>query len=106
MYASFSYSKIESLVIPQNVKRLDTHVFKDCNLLQSIKVESATPPEAHRMVTNGTTGEEFAQTAFDLFNNINNCTLYVPKGSINAYKEALGWKNFTNIIEYDKEENI
>ena len=106
MYASFSYSKIESLVIPQNVKRIDTHVFKDCNLLQSIKVESATPPEAHRMVTNGTTGEEFAQTAFDMFSNINNCTLYVPEGSINAYKEALGWKSFTNIVEYEKEENI
>ena len=36
------------------------------------------------------------------FNNLDfeNCTLYVPVGSVDAYSEAVGWSNFTNVKEY------
>ena len=36
------------------------------------------------------------------FNNIDfdNCTLYVPVGSKDAYEEAKGWSAFTNVKEY------
>ncbi len=30
-----------------------------------------------------------------------NATLYVPQGSLEAYKTADGWNNFTNIVEFD-----
>lgn len=34
------------------------------------------------------------------------CTLYVPKGSLSAYKNARVWKNFLNIQEYESERTI
>ncbi len=35
------------------------------------------------------------------FNGINKatCKLYVPMGTVNAYREAIGWHEFENIIE-------
>jgi len=33
------------------------------------------------------------------------CTLYVPTGTKSAYEVANGWKQFTNIVEMDMEEN-
>lgn len=30
-----------------------------------------------------------------------NCTLYVPKGCVDAYRNHNGWKAFTNIEEYE-----
>ena len=30
-----------------------------------------------------------------------NTTLYVPYGSLEAYKAATGWKDFKNIVEFD-----
>jgi hypothetical protein len=31
--------------------------------------------------------------------NKNKCTLYVPKGTVSAYREATGWSSFTHIEE-------
>ena len=43
-----------------------------------------------------------------VFNNLDldNCTLYVPIGSAEAYKEANGWSNFTNVKEYGMQANV
>jgi hypothetical protein len=32
--------------------------------------------------------------------DFDNCTLYVPTGSVDAYNEANGWSKFTNVQEY------
>ena len=45
-------------------------------------------------------GDNFSETAYA------NTTLYVPKGSVNAYKTALGWKNFQNIVGTDTEQGL
>lgn len=38
--------------------------------------------------------------------NMNNCTLYVPKGTKNTYSKADVWKNFGKIIEYNNQATI
>ena len=35
--------------------------------------------------------------------DISKCVLYVPKGSLEAYKSAPVWQDFPNIVEMDKE---
>lgn len=39
----------------------------------------------------------------DCFWNVDKsaCTLYVPKGSLEAYKKAYTWKDFVNIVEVE-----
>ena len=41
-----------------------------------------------------------------VFESVNktNCILYVPAGCKSAYKNADGWGEFTNIVEYGEEE--
>ena len=47
--------------------------------------------------------EKVPSTPGSVFNksNINNATLHVPAGSIEAYKAAEPWKNFKNIVGLD-----
>ena len=56
-----------------------------CTALHEIRSLSAIPPQANTYCF-----EAFDKTA---------CTLYVPQGSLEAYKAADGWKDFVNIVE-------
>lgn len=40
------------------------------------------------------------------FSSVSNADLYVPKGSLNAYKECEPWSNFRSILEYGEEGEI
>ena len=56
--------------------------------LKTIYLLNPTPPEINRRY-------DFAD---DICENV---TLYVPEGSLEAYKNAYGWANFVNIQEFD-----
>lgn len=59
-------------------------------------MESSTPPVAHII-----SEDDEVWTAFMQFTNMEDCTLYVPNGSAETYRETLGWKDFTKIEEYE-----
>ncbi len=73
---------ITSVVIPSSVDSIKFLAFDYCNSLVSITCEATTPPIW-----------DFLFTSFDPA-----VIIYVPKESVNAYKAAEGWKNFTNIL--------
>lgn len=75
---------LTSLTIPSSVASIDNQAFAFCSGLTSITVESTTPP---------TIGE------YDVFTFTNNCPIYVPSASVNAYKSASGWSNYANRIQ-------
>ena len=56
--------------------------FQYCTSLTSITINATTPPALGRNV----------------FNNTNNCPIYVPCGSVNAYKTASGWSRYASRI--------
>lgn len=56
--------------------------FKNCSSIQTIEVKSPAPP----------TGAEFTNNVYSKAN------LIVSKSSINEYNEAVGWKNFVNLM--------
>ena len=62
-------------------------VFAQCAALKEIHCKAATPPVAK----NGDVS---------IFRNFakSECTLYVPTGSLNEYKNATEWKGFKNIV--------
>ena len=76
-------TKLRTLVIPSNISSISGYAFDGCSGLTSITVESATPP---------TLGS-------NVFNDTNNCPIYVPSGSVNAYKAASGWSNYASRIQ-------
>ena len=78
-----------SIEIPNSVESIEDHAFEGCYGLTSLKVYIDSPVS----VTDYT------------FNRVNKskCVLYVPKGSLEAYKSAPVWQDFPNIVEMDKE---
>ena len=84
---------MKSITLPTTLTDIGMGAFKDCYSLQDIYVKTATPP------TFATTGN--FQNSKDPDKVYNTATLYVPIGSLQAYKEATDWKGFANIQEFD-----
>lgn len=69
--------------IPSGVTSIGNSSFVDCSGLTSITIEATVPP---------TLGS-------DVFENTNDCPIYVPSDSVNAYKAASGWSTYASRIQ-------
>ena len=79
-YAFSGCSSLEAFAFGSNVEAIGQEVFSDCTAMASMISNTITPP---------TCGSQ----ALDDINKWN-CTLFVPKGSLTAYKQADQWKEF------------
>ena len=77
---------ITGLVIPECVEFIDDLAFEGCDGIASIVSHATEPPIL----------------GYNAFNGVNkdNFTVEVPKGCVDKYKEADGWKEFKRIAEY------
>lgn len=92
---------LTSVTIPSSVTRIEDGAFSDCGNVKQITSEAVTPPYCSRYAFDGV--------------NRNECKLFVPKNSIDAYKRAYVWWHFF-LIEgtttgiknniYNKTENV
>ena len=80
-------SQILICEIPASVKSLGYSAFDGCTQIKEIHCLPTTPPT---ISVSGFSSEV-----------LNNCKLYIPKGSYNVYWIAQGWGDFKNIIEGD-----
>ena len=80
-------SKITSLTIPSSVTSIGSYAFNGCMGLTSIYANSKNPIDL--------------SSSMNVFDQgiIQMCTLYVPMGTMAAYKAANQWKIFNYIIE-------
>ena len=87
---ALSGSKLTELRLPAAVSRLYENVFP--STLERLYVSKTLPLEVYK----------------NTFNNLDfdNCTLYVPNGSKDAYQEATGWTLFTKVEESGIKVNI
>ena len=78
---------LTSITIPNSVTSIVGYAFSGCSGLTAIHCLSSTPPTI--------------SSYSGAFNNdtYSKATLYVPYGSLEAYKAAAGWGKFQNIIE-------
>ena len=76
-------SSLTSVTIPNSVTSIDTYAFYKCTSLTSITVEATTPPTLGSSTLDDT----------------NNCPIYVPSGSVNTYKSASGWSDYSSRIQ-------
>ena len=80
----YGCKKLTSLVIPSNISSIEDSAFNKCSGLTSITVDSTTPP---------TLGGTY------VFDNTNNCPIYVPAESVDAYKSATNWSTYASRIQ-------
>ena len=83
----YGCSNLRTVVIGSSVYYIGEQAFGACPSLTSITCYATTPPSQ-------TNAYAFGGDNSSIYNN---ATLYVPAGSISAYKSANVWKNFTNI---------
>lgn len=81
--AFYSCSGLTSVTIPNGVTSIDKSAFYNCSGLTSVTVLAATPPTLGAFV----------------FNNTNDCPIYVPSASVNAYKSATNWSSYASRIQ-------
>ena len=74
---------LTSITIPNGVTSIGNQAFYNCNHLTSITIEATTPP---------TLGA-------NAFGNTNNCPIYVPAESLEAYKTAKNWSTYADRIQ-------
>lgn len=93
-------NRIKKITIPSSVNSIGTGAFQFSGI-KEITVENENPIEVSDEVFRFWTDREVANGSWPAF-IYQKSILRVPKGKVNAYKNAEGWKNFIAIIEVDK----
>lgn len=88
-YVLAGCSALRRVELGANVTTINANSFNGCSKIKTLRVRRSTPPAA----VNG------------VFNDLDkwSCTLYVPKGTVNAYKNANEWKTFFFISDSETE---
>ena len=81
--AFWQCQSLTDITIPSSVTLIAVKAFADCIKLTSITIKATTPP---RLFSNA-------------FDNTNNCPIYVPAESVNAYKTATNWSEYASRIQ-------
>ena len=81
-YAFDGCRSLTSITIGSGVISIGDWAFFYCTNLTSITVEAVTPPSLGNYV----------------FDDANNCPIYVPAESVNVYKSASGWSTYASRI--------
>ena len=82
-YAFGFCTSLTSITIPDSVTSIGSEAFLYCSGLTSITCEATTPPTL----------------GIRAFDNANNCQIYVPAASVNTYKTATYWSNYSSRIQ-------
>ena len=81
--AAFAASSLANVTIGSGITSINEEAFYGCYDLNSITVKATIPPT-------------LGAYAFD---DTNNCPIYVPIGSVEAYKAASGWSSYGSRIQ-------
>ncbi|MFR1234926.1 MAG: leucine-rich repeat protein [Barnesiella sp.] len=86
---AFSGGNFHTVILPSSLKQFAG--FNNNDKIKKVVSYSTVPPETETIRI----GSSFSSTDRDHF------IIYVPKGCKETYRNANGWKRFTNIIEMD-----
>ncbi len=87
-YLFHAFQFMTSVRIPESVSSIGAGAFEDCTSLNSITIDSTTPPALGSY-----------QGQVTVFDNSNDCPIYVPDIAIDTYKNASGWVQYADRIK-------
>ena len=82
-FAFSECSKLTTVIISDKIQTIGKCAFSECTSLISIRCEATTPPSGRA----------------DMFHDTNNCPIYVPSQSVEAYKTAQYWSEYAHRIK-------
>ena len=96
-------ANIENILkIPNTCKRIGDRAFQGCVKLVNIYINSITPPKIE-YPEDGSFAPDGVNSVFRYFDNgwniLPNITIFVPKESLNAYKEDIHWSLYKDYIK-------
>lgn len=77
-------NSLRSLTMPSGITSIAENAFDGCRGLHDIMFKSITPPTLENI---------------NAFDSTNNCPIYVPAESVDAYKAASGWSSYADRIK-------
>lgn len=90
---AFRYNRVlNSITIPENVSSIEYGAFEFCSNLKEMVCKAAGPPTATEFVF--------------YYTPIASGTLRVPAASVEAYRNAPGWKDWGRIVAIEDEDGI
>ena len=89
-------TNLKELSIPESIVSIGDDAFAGCTNLEKIHLYSDMPISINQA------------DATSVFSGVDteNCILYVPAGTAEAYRQAEGWKAFKNIVEMEAPDDI
>ena len=81
---AFEWSGLRNINLPSTLTSIGSQAFYKCTSLESVTIESTTPPT-------------LSSDAFSYTNST--FTIYVPSGSVSAYKAASNWSTYASQIQ-------
>lgn len=75
-------SALTSITLPEGIVEIGDQAFNRCSGLQSFLILATAPPSL----------------GADVLSSTNNCPIYVPAASVDAYKSAEGWSDYADRI--------
>lgn len=78
--------KLEAVILPKNLQRIKGSAFENCFTLNYIHCQAIEPPALDESAFYGVAKDNF--------------TLEVPEESVDAYRQAPGWREFKRIASY------
>lgn len=85
--SAFSTCNLTNLSLGPNLTSIGTYAFYGCEALEKVYCRATTPPKG----------------GYSMFEGVSDtCKIYVPTSSVDAYKSANYWSNYSDmIIAYD-----
>ncbi|MGM9851228.1 MAG: leucine-rich repeat domain-containing protein [Muribaculaceae bacterium] len=115
-YRTFAETSLHSVTIPNSATHIDQGAFSGCTNLTSVTIGNSVSfieggafeycNAINTIISHATTPPVCADNSVFAYVNKANTTLYVPEGSLEAYKAAFCWKDFFNINSGNDEVSI
>ena len=104
--SAFSCTGLSSVTIPNSVTSIDGAAFKGCTRLTSVTIGNSVTSIGEDTFSECTNLKKVCSlnsvppVIYESTFSFYDADLFVPQGSLSAYKSAKGWSNFSNIKEF------